>query len=271
MNAEKRFCEIIMHYCDSLAIFIETIRGPTELAIDRIGMHHIKTKKFDKYISLIENLNTITTDTARLLKSIIFSLNGLFLEKTMEKLISFITAIQTFLNFLTESNIFMKLQYIKTCFDHRYDTMTKFLEKVDKISEIIFNIFNISIAISAIFIPSLSIFVPVLNKIEQQVIQQIDNKLDNNEKEYIEVDNIIKSLLDTQLRSEVIANIKIDVIYDCINDKNSDELLPILETLQSDYLAIAMINLALKSGIENYRKKKGVLNTLFNICDSSKS
>lgn len=256
MDSSTRFCDIINRYCESLGRFIDTIKSPTEINIEKIKNKKYRNKKMDVYVSLVDNFNILMTYTTKTIKEIILSLNELFLHKNMETLVEFLTTIQRFLEFLVSESIFDKLAELKTAFQKNKYEKIKIIEKVDTMRHIIFRIFNISVSISSVFIPALDVINPILESIEKKVIIYIDEKTTAINTDYIDVDHIIRSLLDTQLRSEIISNIDIDVIYDCIRDKNAAELLPVIENLQKEYISLLVIMVSLKSEISTYKQKK---------------
>lgn len=259
-SIDKNFYIIIEKYCISLGLFAQTIIKPTD-DVKNIIKRKKRNRSFDEYITSINNFNDLIHKLTVLLKEIIVSLNKVFIKKDMKSLSEFIENIQSFLVFLLKENVFLKLYEIREEFDDRYTKNKKLIEKVNDVRNIIITLFDISIDITTIFIPQFTTVKRIIPIIESINRQYIENRIIESRKQYVDVDEIIRQLLDIELRSQIISSIDIDEIYQCLSNNNADDIIIVIETLQSNYVALLQTIISLRHEIEVYRTKKQSLLT----------
>lgn len=252
----ERFCIIIENFCISLGLFVQSVAHPTKLSTSLIKHRKERNNEFDSYIIIIENFNELTHEIITLIKNIIISLNNLFVYKSLLKLTDFLENLRIFLLFLLDENVFHKLNEYKIELNNKYDKDIKLANKIGKIKYIIFRLFDLSIGITAIFIPQFAMVKDVVVTMEDKTDEILDNKVKNINKYDINLDVVIKKLLDIQLRSQIILSINIDIIHECLNIKDAYDLIVIIENLHVEYIEMQQMSIYLKSEIDSYKKKK---------------
>lgn len=263
---KERFCKIIENFCIALAAFVQTITQPTTMTTSIIKQKKKRTVKFDQYVTTVEEFNNLIHQITNLLKEIILSLNKLFIYKNMDQLLEFLDNLKEFLTFLINENVFPRLNEFKEEFEQRHDRGVHLVEKVREVKSIIFKLFNISLHITTIFIPELSPVYELSRALENEVDTALDNKVVEYNNRKINFDEIIKNLLDLELRSQIIISLNVNAVINCLDDKNTHELLITIEKIQADYIEIMQLSLYLKAEIDNYKKKKtGLLYTIRNV------
>ena len=214
---------------------------------------------FDSYVNNITNCNEIIRKITIKIKDIIISLNKLFIERELEKLIDFITCLISFLLYLLNENIFDKLNDIKLD-DIMYKNRCGINEKIIIIKNLIFNIFIISINITTLFIPQLKLVNEVITILEDKTsnannMNEINDQSDTIRKNNLILDIITKQLLDIQLRNQITSNFDINRFFIVLMSKKTNELLYIITNLQDKYIDLMNKTLILKTEAIFYTTK----------------
>ena len=265
-STDKRFISVIELFCTSLIKFALTIDGPLSHTIITIRKKYIHSSRFDKYVIDIELFNNIINDISIIIKSIILSLNKLFVEKNKSDLVIFIDNLRKFLIYNIENDVFETLTKLKKSINAKYKKDNSLLKKITTVNNLIFRIFDITIDITAIFVPGISVIKKFSTVIEQNIQNVIDNKLENVKKNNIDMSGIIKNLIDIDLRSQIIASLDMKKMLIYIEDKQSDKLIEVIEHLQVEYITLIDTTLILKNEIITYKnREKNIFSRLFNL------
>ncbi len=256
MDATERFCLVIDKYCNSLAFLLEDIRLSTIKSTEILQDREYRSGSFDSYVMIIENFNSILYSTAKQIKQIISCLTSIFVNKSIDSLIDFFQAINSLLIYLVKEDVFLKFNKLKQLVDRQINDKLDMIDKIDKVRNIIFNIFNITITITAIFIPTISPLIPAIHGLETLAESKIETMRANVESHNIEIERIVRRLLNIQGRSEILENINSDSIYKCLHDKEADELMVRVEQMYEGYDEILILMFNLDNEIANYFKKK---------------
>ena len=259
------FCDIIRNFCDSLIIFTKYVVNPTVNTTMLIKKKHIRKNTFDTYVVAVNKFNEIMLNVVFLIKKIIISLNKLFLTKSTKNLIGFIEGIRIFLIFLLEKNVFDNLYELKEELDARYMKNLKNIKKLGDIKYILFRICNISIDITCLFIPPLTVVKEAIAVLEDKLDTDIEHKKKEVKNDHLDLDNIIRQLIDIQLRVEVISILKNAKFLNGFNnkDENAVSIHRIIENLQTEYVELHHIIIYLRSEINLYKQKKSSLISSF--------
>lgn len=252
----KDFCNIIRNFCDSLIAFTKYVVNPTVNTTMLIKKKYVRYSTFDTYVIAVNKLNEIMINVVLLIKEIIISLNKLFILKSPKNLLGFIEDIRKFLVFLLENKVFDSLYELKEELDSRYIKNLKNIKKLADIKYILFRICNISIDITCLFIPPLTVVKEAIAVLEDKLDSSIDNKKKEAADNYLNLDDIIRQLIDIQLRVEVISIIKNAKFLNEFNDKNAIDIHRIIENLQTEYVELHHIIIYLRSEIRIYKQKK---------------
>jgi hypothetical protein len=250
-----QFYVIIQHFCNSLVSFSMYVRKPTIHILDTINLNKYRSKRFDDHIVQLEKFNTISYDIIDYLKGIIISLNILFVNKKIEDVGNFIELLRVFLLFLLESNIFDNLTFICKYLDKKKEQDRKVIERMTHLKYLIFRVCNLTIDITSIFIPKINVVKEIFNILEKKTDDILQDKLDNTVNS-MKIDDVIKQLLDIQLRSQIIKNFTTDTILNNLVNKKSNNLMRIIENLQTEYIELLSITLNVKMAITTYKQKK---------------
>jgi hypothetical protein len=252
------FCNIITNFCDSLIIFTKYVVNPTVKTTILIKKKYIRQNTFDTYVIAVNKFNEIMLSVVFLIKKIIISLNKLFLIKSPKNLIEFIESIRIFLIFLLEKNVFDKLYELKEELDSRYTKNLKNIKKLADIKYILFRICNISIDITCLFIPPLTVVKEAIAVLEDKLDNNIEEKKKEINNSHLNLDNIIRQLIDIQLRVEVISIVKNSKFLHGFNNNNENaaKIHRIIENLQTEYVELHHIIIYLRSEINLYKQKK---------------
>jgi hypothetical protein len=259
------FCNIIRNFCDSLIIFTKYVVNPTVNTTMLIKNKYVRHKTFDTYVVAVNKFNEIMISVVFLIKKVIIALNKLFITKNPKNLVEFIEGIRIFLIFLLEKNVFDNLYELKYELDNRYMKNLKNIKKLADIKYILFRICNISIDITCLFIPPLTVVKEAIAVLEDK----LDINIENNKKvvndNYINLDNIIRQLIDIQLRVEVISIIKNAKFFNGFSDNETVvNVHRIIENLQTEYVELHHIIIYLRSEINIYKQRKlNILSKLF--------
>lgn len=250
-----QFYIIIEHFCDALVAFSIYVRKPTLEILDAIKLNKRRTNSFDTYITSIESFNIITHKVVDLLKDIIISINILFINKNIECVGNFIELLRTFLVYLLDHNIFDNLNYICKTLDKGKKRDINVIEKLSQIKYLIFRVCNLTIDITTLFIPKLHVIKEVLDILEKKTDDALENKMEtiNNS---MQIDDIIKQLLDMQLRAQIISSFAADNILNSLINKKSSHLNRIIENLQTEYVELLNATMNVKIEINIYKDKK---------------
>jgi hypothetical protein len=246
---------IIEHFCDALVSFSIYVRKPTLEILDVIKLNKRRTNSFDNYITSIESFNIITHQVVDLLKDIIISINVLFINKTLECVGNFIDLLRLFLVYLLDYNIFDNLNYICKTLDRNKQRDKNVIEKMSQIKYLIFRVCNLTIDITTLFIPKLHVIKEVLIILEKKTDDVLANKMDAVHNG-MQIDEIIKQLLDIQLRTQIIASFKADNLLNSLINKKSSHLIRIIENLQTEYVELLNATMNVKMEINIYKDKK---------------
>lgn len=250
---EDRFALIIKRFCATLALFVQVIIQPTQNSTDIIKKMKKRSYSFDQYVSAVEEFNDIISHVIKYLKNIIVSLNKLFLDRSLSTLTDFLDKIREFLMFLINDNVLIRLNDLEERLNKRFNNKIDILHKIGRIKCIIFRLFDISIDISAIFIPQLTIVKKVLIVIEQKSDSYLQYKTNLQEDYKINIDDITKQLLDIQLRSETLLSLDPYIFLRELDKRETEQILISIEQLQKDYIEMSQMSMHLKKEIERYK------------------
>ncbi len=128
-------------------------------------------------------------------------MHSLFVEKTPERLIEFLNNLGKFLIFLIEDDILVKLINIKNDLEDTHVKNAAMLDKINKVRKILFDLVTISIGISSIFIPQVSIVLPVLTIVENRCKKSIETEKMLYKAVKLDIDKIMHDILDIELRA----------------------------------------------------------------------
>lgn len=259
IESDDSFHTIVEQFCLSLAMFTDAIIEPTIITTMKIHKKVSRDTTFDSYVNNITNCNEIIRKITIKIKDIIISLNKLFIERELEKLIDFITCLISFLLYLLNENIFDKLNDIKLD-DIMYKNRCGINEKIIIIKNLIFNIFIISINITTLFIPQLKLVNEVITILEDKTsnannMNEINDQSDTIRKNNLILDIITKQLLDIQLRNQITSNFDINRFFIVLMSKKTNELLYIITNLQDKYIDLMNKTLILKTEAIFYTTK----------------
>ena len=270
-NNEPKFCTIIENFCDSLVKFAIYVRQPTTHIYELIHKKNTRNNAFDGYVITVEEFNNILLEIINLLNQIILSLNALFVNRTLDAITNFLDQLRIFLLHLLNNNILIKLNMLKKIINEKYIKDIDILKKIANVKYLIFRMCNLSIDITSMFIPQLSLVKEVIVVLEKKSDDATNNQIDEIKSNNIKLDNIIKQLLDIQLRSQIISSFGATTILNCLVDKQSDDLIRIIENLQTEYVEIIFTTVCLKTEIDAYKtKKRSVISSLFRSLIKSK-
>ena len=251
------FCDIIRNFCDSLIMFTKYVVNPTINTTILIKKKYIRRNSFDTYVASVSKFNEIMIIVVFLIKNIIIALNKLFITKSPKNLVEFIEGIRKFLLFLLEKNVFDSLYELKYELDSRYIKNLKNIKKLSDIKYILFRICNISIDITCLFIPPLTVVKEAIAVLEDKLDSGIENKKKEVNANFINLDNIIRQLIDIQLRVEVISIIKNAKFFNGFaSNETAINIHRIIENLQTEYVELHHIIIYLRSEINLYNQKK---------------
>jgi hypothetical protein len=260
---DKRFITIIDLFCNSLINFALAVRGPIANTAITIKKKYIRRKYFDNFICDIELFNSIISNISQIIKEIILALNKLFVERNEPVLMAFIESLRKFLLYNINNNIFESLNKLKKGINSKYKSDTLLIKKISKVNSLIFRIFDITIDITSLFIPSLSIIKKMSNVIEKNLDDSFVAKIEDMKKNNIDMDNVIKNLIDIDLRSQIIASLDMNKMLNYIENKKADTMINIIEKLQKEYIALLDTTLVLRNEIGVYKlKKKNLLSKI---------
>jgi hypothetical protein len=250
------FSSIIELYCISLSEFVKYVTQPTQLTTNIIQNKYIRSRNFDKYAHSVGQLNTTMHDIVLLIKTIIISLNKLFINKDVNDLTAFIEDLRGFLLFLIKENIFMCLNRFKDELDAKLDNDIKMINKIKKIKVLILRMVDLSIDLTTIFIPHLAFMKNVMEFNTSQENETPETIIQDNSDIY-QMDIVINKLLDVQLRSQIIlSGINSKNIFACLSDSRSGMILGLINKLQKEYVDLLQITIRLKVELEKYKKKR---------------
>jgi protein-tyrosine phosphatase len=262
-NNDARFILIIDLFCNSLINFALTVTGPIAHASITIKKKYICGKHFDEFVYDIELFNAIIANISHIIKEIIMSINKLFIEKNESDLIVFIESLRKFLLFNINNNIFDNLNRLKKGINSKYKNDSNLVKKLANVNGLIFNIFNITIDIASFFIPDIQAIKKISNVIENNMLDSINIKLEDYKKNSIDVGEVIKNLIDMDLRSQIIISLDMDKMLKCIENKKSDNMIIIIERLQKEYIILLDTSFVLRNEIGVYKlKKKNLLSKI---------
>lgn len=255
-NNKDRFCFIIDHFCDSLVSFATYVISPVVSNTQLIKKKYIRGNGFDNYVLSVENFNEIIRNVIILIREIIISLSKLFMFRERENLISFIERLREFLLFLLVEDVFDHLNSFKDKLHSKYKRDSNILNKINKVKTLIFHMFDLSIDITTLFIPSLSMVKKIVVILEEKTDDMLEIHADKIQQNNSNLDLIIKQLLDIQLRSQIILSVGTNKIFECLVDKQSISLSRVIENLQVEYIELQHTTLYLKTEINIYKKTK---------------
>ncbi len=253
---EDRFAIIIKRFCTALALFVQVVSHPTQASTEIIKKKKKRSIDFDQYISAVDEFNSIIERIIFYLKLIIFSLNKLFVHRTLDRLTDFLDKIRDFLMFLINEDVITRLNNLEDKLNKKFNNKINLIDKIGKIKCIIFRLFDISIDISAIFIPQLFVVKKVISVLEQKTDSYLQYKTNLEELNKINIDEITKQLIDIQLRSEIILSLDSDIFLKKLDKKDFNQIISSIEDLQKDYVEISQISINLKNEIGKYKNRQ---------------
>lgn len=265
-DTKLRFGKIIALFCNSLINFAVYVREPTETTTLLIHKKKNFGKEFTVYLGGVEQFNFTILEVVELIKKIIISLNILFVHKKLDYLISFVDNLRNFLVYLLKESVFDILNTFKRDLNINYKKDIKIMGKISKVKDLIFRMFDISLDITSIFIPQVSLIKDIVILIEEKTDNIIEKKIEIIEKKNIKIDLIIKQLLDIQLRSQIILSLNINHTFACLINKESEHLIRVIENLQTEYVELLHVVLFLKTEISIFKtKKKSIISNILTI------
>jgi hypothetical protein len=250
------FCVIIDNFCNSLIAFAMSIKEPTDSISGIIHKKTTRNKQFDNYILTVENFNQIMFNVIVLLKAVIISLNRLFVFKQVVNLVDFMENLRRFLQFLLDEKIFIKLNVIRQELAIKYKRDTDILRKITTIKKLVFHIINISIDITTIIIPQLTLLKDITTAIGEKIDEELEDENFTLTTLNFNMDDIIKRLLDIQLRGDIIMSFESASILEYLNDRNARTLIRTIENLQTEYVELSYTMSLLRGEIDSYKTKK---------------
>jgi hypothetical protein len=254
---EQRFCIITDRFCVSLAKFIQEMSSPTTRSSIIISKKNKRTKRFDAFVCIVSDFNDLMFETAALIQQSLIAMYRIFLNKNIEEVVTFFEKINEILSFFVEKRIFDKLNEIKQAVQDHHKKYNAVLDKIETINSVVMKILNFTIIISSIFIPPTAIMSNILREVSETVRScLIDERKELDQEVLIDFDKISSSLMDVRFRAELYNKIDRDTIYQCLQDKDAEELLIKIEEIQSDYVAILVAMTSLRSEIAGYKQKK---------------
>jgi hypothetical protein len=252
---KERFYIIIAKFCDSLADFVQTLSHSTRMSGVLIKGKKKRTHSFDTYVLTIENFNDLNYEVILFIKEIILSLNNLFINNSLPKLIDFLERLRGLLLLLLEKNVFENLNIFKSKLDKKYDKDINMIERISKIKYLIFRLFTTTIDITTIFIPQLSLVKNIIVELEKTTNDNNDMQLNKLNESYFNLDDVIKQLYNLELKSQIILSIDVDSIFDCLYNKDAKKLIITMKKLEDEYIEMMQLALYLKSEIQMYTLK----------------
>lgn len=255
-DEEVRFCSIIEKFCGSLINFATYVRQPAKNISTDIQKKNSRNMKFDLYVENIENFNNIMHNVIHLLKKIIISLNVLFVDITRDNLIDFLNNLKDFLVYLVQEEVFDILIEVQKNVKEKYKYDTDILDKIKNVKYLVFRMFSLSIDITTLILPQIIVVKEIVTILEKKTDEYIADKQEFIDKNNTAVDNIVKQLMEIQMRSDIISSINEQKIMECLQDRKSKIVLRTVENLHTEYIELMHVTISLKNDINTYKKKK---------------
>ncbi len=251
-----KFCEIIQGFCKTLADFATYVLEPTIVAKRILHEHKNYRKRFSEYVDNIDKFNHLMLGVTENIKAIVISLNMLFIEKTEETLVIFMSKIHIFLMQIKDEDILQNLVILRESMDTSIDKHIKLNEKINNITGIVFTICKVTIGITTFFVPQLEPVTIVIDGIDQVCRTMLTKTIASIEESKIDFKKIIEAIISVSLKAETIEAIGLDTAKSCMIDKDSKIVLTQIDTISNDYNRLVREILELKNVIEQYKEKK---------------
>lgn len=256
VEQNQRICIIIEKFCDSLVLFATYVIQPALNSTDIIKKKKLRTPAFDSYVDGIAVFNIIINNIGGLIKDIIISLNLVFIRKTVHTLLNFMDKLEKFLNYLVKEHVFDDLYKLDEILQNKYTKDIEMINRLHNIKYLIFHMCNLSVDVTALFIPPLSVIKNGIIMLDDKIEAKIESRKKDVEINTIRLNCIIKQLLTIELRAEIIRSLENNELFQCLKDKNAKELIRIIENLQTEYIELLHIMFSLKLEIRNYKERK---------------
>ena len=181
-------------------------------------------------------------------------MNKLFIGKNFSDLSEFICNLQVFLAYNIKYNVFHTLDKLKHYIDTHYkrDTLSK---NILQVNNIILKIFNTTIDIIVLFIPGLISIKSIFQTIKHN-IDTISNDIEEIKRENVKVDIAIKKLMSVDIQKEITKSVNFTSICNYITTEKSDNMIEIIEVLQSNYLDLINVTHYIKDEIDVCKSNK---------------
>lgn len=256
-NESQRFSIIIGNYCDSLSQFAIYLMKPTSDCTDVIKKKYIKNASFDQYVVHVEKNNHVLRMVALKIKDIIITLNKLFISKSMDELINFIDSLRTFLMFMLAEHVFERINENKRNLHNIYKNDDQLMVRINKVKNLLFRMLDLSIGITTLFVPALQpIIHPIIVILEENVDNRIKRTISARRSDNKNLDNVIKQLLDIELRSQILLSFDMTRIFDNMFNNDTNSIIFTIENLQNKYIELIHTNLNLEDEITTYKNTK---------------
>jgi hypothetical protein len=253
------FYGTIDRFCDSLTLFDKYAKNLINHQTYLIKKKIIHTSGFNLYVDEVNIFNNIMRRTISLLNDMITSLNNLFTGKKKQYFIDFIEYLYQFILYLLLTDVFTHINYFKKKIDK------KDKNSIAEMKIFIFDIFNISLDILSLFVPQFTVVKKSCNMLENHINKRfsiIQDILDENEHNTC-IDNIIRQMLNIQLRTEILTSFKNDISFNNLIKLENDKLVSLTETIQKNYTRLVNNVDTLGDEIIDYRnKKKGIIDRI---------
>ncbi|MGL5934279.1 MAG: hypothetical protein ACRCZI_01500, partial [Cetobacterium sp.] len=256
LQNNEHFYSIINSFCNSLVEFALSIKQPTNDISNLIYKKYSRDSSFDNYVQSVEKFTNIIQTIISLLKSVIISLNQLFVIRSVDKITIFMSHLRNFLHYLLVEDVFLKLTMLRREIGNKHKNDVEILQKIKIIKTVMYRIVNISIDITSLIIPQLSVIKEIVEVFNDKLEDDLDIKIGEISRMNNNLDNIIKQLVNIQLRSSIIESFQNRDILNFLNNYDTRRLVTISENLHAEYVSLLHTVLSLQSSIGIYKRKK---------------
>lgn len=243
---DKIFYGKMFDFCNKLSSLLTLLSHPSFFTIESIKNRIEQKEECHDYIDVINNYNDLIKSITFITKDIFVILNSLFIKKEQDKMIQFVQEIITFMIYLLDENIFIKInkyyEQVKYDIGNCYILQKRLKDSKNTISDI----FNICIDIMNIFIPD-SYIENDITHIEKYIsisIKKIDNGVNITADEKTKTHSIIEIIKKLKsIKLEEIKNVNEDEVINLVYKKNDyDTLINLIENIYVEY--INLVNLS---------------------------
>lgn len=255
INKNEKFCATISKFLENLIKFAKYVNSPTKISTDKIQKKKMRDFTFDIYVDATMSFNNIMHESLLHLRNVIISLNTLFINKNVDDITDFLENLRIFLLFLLNESVFDKLYNLQILFVDIYNENIDIICKLSDMKKLIFKICNLSIDITSIFIPPVSIFKNAIKILEEKHINQ-ESQIEEVNDNKNSINNVIKQLSVIQLNAFMITDKKIKNVQVCLFDKKAITVTRTIENLQNEYIELLHLTSSLRAEINAYKNKK---------------